>query len=123
MTANSDLDQIFSAGVTPVELATEMDGPTLRRLAPQLTEVAAEDLSALFEDRRVRRMLDQTWRSPPAGEPCLAETLVNPLVAEPKLVRLILATPELARSLIARPVTLHHLASHPQAVEVLQSGA
>ncbi len=119
--ANSDLDQIFSAGVTPVELATEMDGPTLRRLVPQLTEVAAQDLSALFEDRRVRRMLDQTWQSPPDSEPCLAETLVKQLVADPRLVRLILATPELARSLIARPVTLHHLASHPQAVEVLQS--
>lgn len=119
--ANSDLDQIFITGVTPVELATEMDGPTLRRLVPQLTEVAAQDLSALFEDRRVRRMLDQTWQSPPASEPCLAETLVKQLVADPKLVRLILATPELARSLIARPITLHHLASHPQAVEVLQS--
>ena len=117
---SGSLDAAFAAGVTPVELAQAADAPTLRRLAPGLDDAAAADLSRLFADPRVQRMLDQSWEAPPRREELLAETLVRQLAERPDLVRMILATPELANSLTARPLTLHHLASHQQAIDVLQ---
>ncbi|MEU5938241.1 toxin glutamine deamidase domain-containing protein [Micromonospora sp. NPDC047548] len=119
--ANADLDAVFGAGVTPAELAAQLDGPTLRRFAPHLDDAAARDVARLLADPRVDRMLDETWRTPPYGEPMLAETLVRQLTQRPDLVRMILATPELANSLTARPLTLHHLATHQQAIDVLGS--
>ncbi|WP_309228055.1 toxin glutamine deamidase domain-containing protein [Micromonospora sp. CMU55-4] len=116
---SGSLDAAFAAGVTPVELAQAADAPTLRRLAPGLDDAAAADLSRLFADPRVQRMLDQSWEAPPRREELLAETLVRQLAERPDLVRMILATPELANSLTARPLTLHHLASHQQAIDVL----
>ncbi|WP_344750493.1 toxin glutamine deamidase domain-containing protein [Micromonospora olivasterospora] len=118
---SADLDQVFTAGVAPSEVAAVLDGPTLRRLVPQLDDAAARDLARLFGDSRVRQMLDATWQEPPRGEPLLAEELVKQLVANPDLARLILSTPELADSLTARPLTLHHLAAHRQAIGVLES--
>ncbi|MEV0805201.1 toxin glutamine deamidase domain-containing protein [Micromonospora sp. NPDC050200] len=117
--ANADLDAVFGAGVTPAEVAAHLDAPTLRRLAPHLDDAAARDVARLLADPRVDRMLDETWRTPPYGEPMLAEALVRQLTQRPDLVRMILATPELANSLTARPLTLHHLAVHQQAVDVL----
>jgi hypothetical protein len=114
-----DLDQILAAGVTPAQLANHLDGPALRRLVPHLDNAAARDVARLFEDGRVRQMLDDTWQDPPPGEPLLAGTLVKQLAESPRLARIILTTPELATSLTARPVTLHHLASHEQAIDVL----
>ncbi|WP_256092983.1 toxin glutamine deamidase domain-containing protein [Micromonospora aurantiaca (nom. illeg.)] len=116
---SGNLDDAFAAGVTPVELAQHADVPTLRRLVPGLDETAAADLTRLFADPRVQRMLDQSWEAPPRREELLAETLVRQLAERPDLVRMILATPELANSLTARPLTLHHLASHQQAIDVL----
>ncbi|WP_140946163.1 toxin glutamine deamidase domain-containing protein [Micromonospora sp. XM-20-01] len=116
---SGSLDAAFAAGVTPVELAQAADAPTLRRLAPGLDDAAAADLSRLFADPRVQRMLDQSWEAPPRREELLAETLVRQLAERPDLVRMLLATPELANSLTARPLTLHHLASHQQAIDVL----
>ncbi|MFJ1537793.1 toxin glutamine deamidase domain-containing protein [Micromonospora chalcea] len=116
---SGSLDAAFAAGVTPVELAQAADVPMLRRLVPGLDDAAAADLSRLFADPRVQRMLDQSWEAPPRREELLAETLVRQLSERPDLVRMILATPELANSLTARPLTLHHLASHQQAVDVL----
>ncbi|MCT2276609.1 toxin glutamine deamidase domain-containing protein [Micromonospora chalcea] len=116
---SGSLDAAFAAGVTPVELAQTADVPTLRRLVPGLDDAAAADLSRLFADPRVQRMLDQSWEAPPRREELLAETLVRQLAERPDLVRMILATPELANSLTARPLTLHHLASHQQAIDVL----
>ncbi|MDO3682891.1 toxin glutamine deamidase domain-containing protein [Micromonospora sp. C28ISP2-4] len=117
---SGNLNAAFAAGVTPVELAQHADVPTLRRLVPGLDESAATDLTRLFADPRVQRMLDQSWEAPPRREELLAETLVRQLAERPDLVRMILATPELANSLTARPLTLHHLASHQQAINVLQ---
>ncbi|MFG2169041.1 toxin glutamine deamidase domain-containing protein [Micromonospora chersina] len=119
LAASGNLDEVFAAGVTPVELAQHLDGPTLQRLVPELEPAAADDLTRLLADPRVRQMLDQTWEAPPRGEELLAETLVRQLAQRPDLVRMILSTPELANSLIARPVTLHHLASHQEAIDVL----
>ncbi|MEH0819086.1 MULTISPECIES: toxin glutamine deamidase domain-containing protein [unclassified Micromonospora] len=119
--ASADLDAVFEAGVTPAEVAAQLDGPTLRRLAPHLDEGAAHDVARLLADPRVARMLDETWQTPPYGEPLLAETLVRQLTQRPDLARMILTTPELAHSLTARPLTLHHLAAHQQAIEVLGS--
>ncbi|WP_435123208.1 toxin glutamine deamidase domain-containing protein [Micromonospora tulbaghiae] len=116
---SANLDAAFAAGVTPVELAQHADVPTLRRLVPGLDESAAADLTRLFADPRVQRMLDQSWEAPPRREELLAEALVRQLAERPDLVRMILATPELANSLTARPLTLHHLASHQQAIDVL----
>ncbi|MER5333013.1 toxin glutamine deamidase domain-containing protein [Micromonospora sp. NPDC002717] len=116
-----DLERVFAAGVTPVEVAAGLDAPALRRLVPHLDEPAARDVARLFAEPRVQRMLDDTWRTPPKDEPMLAETLVRQLVERPDLARMILATPELANSLTARPVTLHHLAIHQQAIDVLGS--
>ncbi|MFG3697501.1 toxin glutamine deamidase domain-containing protein [Micromonospora sp. NPDC047620] len=116
-----DLEGVFAAGVTPVEVAAGLDASTLRRLVPHLDEPAARDVARLFAEPRVQRMLDDTWRTPPKDEPMLAETLVRQLVQRPDLARMILATPELANSLMARPVTLHHLATHQQAIDVLGS--
>ncbi|MEU7170043.1 toxin glutamine deamidase domain-containing protein [Micromonospora tulbaghiae] len=116
---SGNLDAAFAAGVTPVELAQHADVPTLRRLVPGLDEDAAADLTRLFADPRVQRMLDQSWEAPPRREELLAETLVRQLAERPDLVRMILATPELANSLTARPLTLHHLATHQQAIDVL----
>ncbi|MEU6073223.1 toxin glutamine deamidase domain-containing protein [Micromonospora sp. NPDC047074] len=118
---SSDLERAFAAGVTPAEVAAGLDPSTLRRLVPQLDGPAAQDVARLFADPRVQRMLDETWREPPRGEPMLAERLVRQLAQQPDLARMILTTPELANSLTARPVTLHHLASHQQAVDVLGS--
>ncbi|MEU1757737.1 toxin glutamine deamidase domain-containing protein [Micromonospora sp. NPDC005652] len=120
LAASGNLDAAFAAGVTPVELAQHADVPALRRLVPGLDEGAATDLTRLFADPRVQRMLDQSWEAPPRREELLAETLVRQLAERPDLVRVILATPELANSLTARPLTLHHLASHQQAIDVLQ---
>jgi len=117
--ASTSLDEVFAAGVTPVELAQHLDGPTLRRLMPELDEAAAGDVKRLLDDPRVRQMFDQTWEAPPRGEPLLGERLLQQLTQRPDLVRMILATPELANSLTARPLTLHHLASHQQAIDVL----
>ncbi|MFG1655252.1 toxin glutamine deamidase domain-containing protein [Micromonospora chersina] len=119
LAVSRSLDEVFAAGVTPVELAQHLDGPTLQRLVPELEPAAAEDLTRLLADPRVRQMLDQTWEAPPRGEELLAETLVRQLAQRPDLVRMILSTPELANSLTARPVTLHHLASHQKAIDVL----
>lgn len=117
--ASAHLDEVFAAGVTPVELAHHVDPATLRRLVPTLDEPAAADLARLLGDPRVRHMLDQAWEAPPRGEPLLAESLLHQLARQSDLVRIILATPELATSLTARPVTLHHLASHQRAIDVL----
>jgi hypothetical protein len=116
-----DLERVFAAGATPAEVAAGLDAPTLRRLVPDLDEPAARDVARLFAEPRVQRMLDDTWRDPPRGEPMLAETLVRQLAQQPDLAQMILATPELANSLTARPLTLHHLASHQQAIDVLGS--
>ncbi|WCN82440.1 toxin glutamine deamidase domain-containing protein [Micromonospora sp. LH3U1] len=113
------LDEIFAAGVSPVEFATAIDPPALRRLVPDLDEASARDVARLFADVRVRDMLDRARREPPANEPELAESLARQLVRHPDLARLILSTPELANSLTARPLTLYHLASHQQAIDVL----
>ncbi|MFG2098974.1 toxin glutamine deamidase domain-containing protein [Micromonospora echinaurantiaca] len=113
------LDQVFAAGVTPHELAAEVDQPGLRRFAPGLDGAAGDNLVRLFADPRVRDMLDRAWREPPRGEPMLAETLVRQLIERPELVRMLPATPELLTSLTVRPLTLHHLASHQQAIDVL----
>ncbi|WP_228531278.1 toxin glutamine deamidase domain-containing protein [Micromonospora sp. ANENR4] len=117
---SGNLDAAFAAGVTPVELAQHVDVPTLRRLVPGLNESGAADLTRLFADPRVQRMLDQSWEAPPRREELLAERLVRQLAERPDLVRMILTTPELANSLTARPLTLHHLAGHQQAIDVLQ---
>ncbi|MFC0028792.1 toxin glutamine deamidase domain-containing protein [Micromonospora chaiyaphumensis] len=119
LTASGSLDDVFAAGVTPVELAQHVDGPTLQRLVPELDPAAAGDLTRLLADPRVQQMLDHAWEAPPRGEELLAETLVRQLAHRPDLVRMILSTPELANSLTARPVTLHHLASHQKAIDVL----
>ncbi|MFG3302108.1 toxin glutamine deamidase domain-containing protein [Micromonospora chersina] len=119
LAASGSLDEVFAAGVTPVELAQHLDAPTLQRLVPELAPAAADDLTRLLGDPHVRQMLDQTWEAPPRREELLAETLVRQLAQRPDLVRMILSTPELANSLIARPVTLHHLASHQKAIDVL----
>lgn len=119
--ASADLDAVFEAGVTPAEVAAQLDGPTLQRLASHLDEAAAHDVARLLADPRVARMLDETWQTPPYGEPLLAETLIRQLTQHPDLARMILATPELAHSLIARPLTLHHLATHQRAIDVLAS--
>ncbi|WP_030490830.1 toxin glutamine deamidase domain-containing protein [Micromonospora chokoriensis] len=116
--ANS-VDEVFAAGVSPVEFATAVDPPTLRRLIPDLDEASARDLVRLFADGRVRDMLDSARREPPPNEPALAERLVRQLVQHPDLARMVLSTPELAKSLTARPLTLYHLASHQQAIDVL----
>ncbi|MFJ8831386.1 toxin glutamine deamidase domain-containing protein [Micromonospora aurantiaca] len=116
---SGNLVAAFAAGVTPVELAQHADVSTLRRLVPGLDESGAADLTRLFADPRVQRMLDQSWEAPPRREELLAESLVRQLAERPDLVRMILATPELANSLTARPLTLHHLASHQQAIDVL----
>ncbi|WP_262286585.1 toxin glutamine deamidase domain-containing protein [Micromonospora sp. MA102] len=119
LAASGSLDEVFAAGVTPVELAQHADGPTLQRLVPELDPAAAGDLTRLLADPRVRQMLDHTWEAPPRHEGLLAETLVRQLAQRPDLVRMILSTPELANSLTARPITLHHLASHQEAIDVL----
>ncbi|WP_204341939.1 toxin glutamine deamidase domain-containing protein [Micromonospora terminaliae] len=119
LATSGSLDEVFAAGVTPVELAQHADGPTLQRLVPGLDPAAAGDLTRLLADPRVQQMLDQTWEAPPRREELLAETLVRQLAQRPDLVRMILSTPELANSLTARPVTLHHLASHQKAIDVL----
>ncbi|MFE9958268.1 toxin glutamine deamidase domain-containing protein [Micromonospora sp. NPDC005299] len=119
LAASGSLDEVFAAGVTPVELAQHVDGPTLQRLVPELGSAAAGDLTRLLADPRVRQMLDHTWEAPPRHEELLAETLVRQLAQRPDLVRMILSTPELANSLTARPITLHHLASHQKAIDVL----
>ncbi|MEU4397000.1 toxin glutamine deamidase domain-containing protein [Micromonospora orduensis] len=113
------LDQVFAAGVSPVEFASVVDPPTLRRLSPDLDEASAQDVVRLFADDRVRDMLDHARREPPSNEPDLAEKLVRQLVRQPELARMIESTPELGNSLTARPLTLFHLASHQQAIDVL----
>ncbi|WFE50176.1 toxin glutamine deamidase domain-containing protein [Micromonospora sp. WMMD1155] len=113
------LDEIFTAGVSPVEFATAVDPSALRRLHPDLDEASARDVARLFADSRVRDMLDRAQREPPANEPELARQLTRQLVRHPDLARLILSTPELANSLTARPMTLYHLAGHQQAIDVL----
>ncbi|MGV9211406.1 toxin glutamine deamidase domain-containing protein [Micromonospora sp. RB23] len=113
------LDEVFSAGMSPAEFARAVDPSSLRRLVPTLDDAAAQDVSRLFADTRVREMLDTALREPPRNEPKLAETLARQLAQAPDLARMILATPELANSLTARPLTLHHLASHPQAIDAL----
>ncbi|MEH0845289.1 toxin glutamine deamidase domain-containing protein [Micromonospora sp. CPCC 205711] len=119
LAASADLDAAFTAGVTPAELATELDAAELRRLAPHLNDKAADALVRLFADPRLVRMLDEVWQTPPRGMPMLGEALVRQLTQHPDLVRMILATPELANSLTARPMTLHHLASHQPAIDML----
>ncbi|MFE9688698.1 toxin glutamine deamidase domain-containing protein [Micromonospora sp. NPDC005806] len=117
--ASGNLDEIFVAGLTPVELAQHLDPPALRRMVPGLDQAAAGDVARLLGDPRVQQMLDQTWEASPRRQPLLAETLVHQLTQRPELVRMILATPELANSLTARPLTLHHLATHQKAIDVL----
>ncbi|MGC1213149.1 MAG: toxin glutamine deamidase domain-containing protein [Micromonospora sp.] len=119
LAASGSLEEVFGAGVTPVELANHLDAPTLRRLVPGLDDGAARDVTRLLGAPHIQQMLDHSWEAPPRGEPLLAETLVRQLAQRPDLVRMILATPELANSLTARPMTLHHLASHQQAIDVL----
>ncbi|MDG4759930.1 toxin glutamine deamidase domain-containing protein [Micromonospora sp. WMMD710] len=119
VTLAESLDQVFAAGVSPVEFASVVDPPTLRRLLPELDEASAQDVVRLFADDRVRDMLDHARREPPSNEPDLAENLVRQLVRRPDLARMIESTPELGKSLTARPLTLFHLASHQQAIDVL----
>ncbi|MER7889171.1 toxin glutamine deamidase domain-containing protein [Micromonospora sp. NPDC094482] len=119
LAGSPDLDAAFAAGVAPNELAAVLDAPTLRRLVPQLDELAARDLATFFADPRVRGMLDESQQRPPTEEPQLAEKLVRQVVERPDLARMILATPELLSSLTARPLTLYHLSSHQQAVDAL----
>ncbi|MGW3891867.1 toxin glutamine deamidase domain-containing protein [Micromonospora chokoriensis] len=119
MSVAGSLDEIFAAGVSPVEFATAVDPSALRRLHPDLDEASARDVARLFADSRVRDMLDRAHREPPANEPELARHLTRQLVRHPDLARLILSTPELANSLTARPMTLYHLAGHQQAIDVL----
>ncbi|MGC4876270.1 toxin glutamine deamidase domain-containing protein [Micromonospora sp. DT43] len=113
------LDEVFSAGLSPSEFARAVDPPTLQRLVPGLDDAAAQDVSRLFADARVRDMLDTALREPPPNEPNLAVHLAQQLAQAPDLARIILGTPELAASLTARPLTLHHLASHQQAIDTL----
>ncbi|MFJ2085123.1 toxin glutamine deamidase domain-containing protein [Micromonospora chokoriensis] len=119
MSVAGSLDEIFAAGVSPVEFATAVDPSALRRLHPDLDEASARDVARLFADSRVRDMLGRVHREPPANEPELARHLTRQLVRHPDLARLILSTPELANSLTARPMTLYHLADHQQAIDVL----
>jgi hypothetical protein len=114
-----DLERVFAAGVTPVEVAAGLDAPTLQRFAPHLDEPAARDVARFFAEPRVQRMLDDTWRKPPKDEPMLAETLVRQLVQQPDLARMILGAPDLVNSLVARPLTLLHLTGQQQAIDVL----
>ncbi|WFE96457.1 toxin glutamine deamidase domain-containing protein [Micromonospora sp. WMMD987] len=116
-----DLDGVLRAGLTPAEIAAYADASTIRRLVPRLDASDAADVASLLGDPRVVRMLDETWRDPPDGQPTLADALVRQLVQRPDLARMILATPELANSLTARPLTLHHLAAHPAALDALGS--
>ncbi|SCL19258.1 toxin glutamine deamidase domain-containing protein [Micromonospora inyonensis] len=116
-----DLDAVFSAGVSPAEVAVAADRAALGRLFPHLDERATNDLTSLLAEPRVQQMLQEAWRTPPKGEPLLAETLVRQLAQRPDLVSMVLATPELMASLTARPLTMHHLASHQQAIDVLVS--
>ncbi|WP_244948736.1 toxin glutamine deamidase domain-containing protein [Micromonospora sagamiensis] len=116
-----DLDAVFSVGVSPAEVAVAADQAALGRLFPHLDETATHDLTSLFAEPRVQQMLQETWRTPPKGEPLLAETLVRQLAQRPDLVSMVLATPELMASLTARPLTLHHLAVHQNAIDVLMS--
>ncbi|SCL35355.1 Papain fold toxin 1, glutamine deamidase [Micromonospora pallida] len=117
----TDLDSLFSAGVAPGDAVAELDPANLRRLVPHLDEKAAHELTRLFAEPRVQQMIEDTWRTPPKGEPLLAETLVRQLTQRPDLVAMVLAAPELMASLTARPLTLHHLAEHQQAIDVLTS--
>ncbi|MEV7329037.1 toxin glutamine deamidase domain-containing protein [Micromonospora sp. NPDC093244] len=113
------LDEVFAAGVSPVEFARAASQQTLRRLVPDLDEAAAQDVSRLFADVRIRDMFDTAVREPLPNEPGLAESLARQLAQAPDLARMVLATPELANSLTARPLTMHHLASHQQAIDAL----
>ncbi|KKK06243.1 toxin glutamine deamidase domain-containing protein [Micromonospora sp. HK10] len=117
--ASAHLDEVFAAGVTPVELAHHVDPATLRRLVPTLDEPAAADLARLLGDPRVRHMLDQAWEAPPRGEPLLAEFLLHQLAGQPDVARIVLSVPELGDSLLARPLTLHRLAGQQEALGVL----
>ncbi|MFG1776060.1 toxin glutamine deamidase domain-containing protein [Micromonospora sp. NPDC049048] len=119
LAAETDLERVFAAGVTPAEVAAEADPPALRRLVPQLEEAAAGDVARLFADPRVQRMLDEAWRQPPKDEPMLAESLVRQLAQRPDLARMVLATPDLLNSMTARPLTMLHLADQQQAIDVL----
>lgn len=119
LAAEPDLERVFAAGVTPAEVAAGVDPSALRRLVPQLDEAGAADAARLFADPRVQRMLDETWRQPPRGEPMLAENLVRQLVQRPDLARMVLGTPELLNSLTARPLTMLNLAGQQQAIDVL----
>ncbi|MEU8044441.1 toxin glutamine deamidase domain-containing protein [Micromonospora echinofusca] len=119
LAAEPDLERVFAAGVTPAEVAAGVDPSALRRLVPQLDEAGATDVARLFADPRVQRMLDETWREPPRGEPMLAENLVRQLVQRPDLARMVLGTPELLNSLTARPLTMLNLAGQQQAIDVL----
>ncbi|WP_238425935.1 toxin glutamine deamidase domain-containing protein [Micromonospora parastrephiae] len=113
------LDEVFAAAVSPVEFARAASPQTLRRLVPDLDEAAAQDVSRLFADVRIRDMFDTALREPLPNKPDLAESLARQLAQAPDLARMVLATPELANSLTARPLTLHHLASHQQAIDAL----
>ncbi|MER7168404.1 toxin glutamine deamidase domain-containing protein [Micromonospora sp. NPDC000207] len=113
------LDELRTAGVSPARVAAELDPAALQRLVPYLGEQEARDASLVLADDRVRRMLDEAWRSPPDTHPELAGTLLTRLACRPDLVRVILDSPELAVSLTARPVTLLNLADNPRAVQAL----
>ncbi|MFE7870530.1 toxin glutamine deamidase domain-containing protein [Micromonospora humida] len=122
LSGGADLGGLLDAGLSPAEICAHVDAPMLRRLVPQLNEADAADVARLLGDRRVVRMLDETWRDPPIGQQrALAGTLLQELARRPDLARMILAAPELATSLTARPLTLHHLASHPAAIDALGS--
>lgn len=121
LTRSENLDQVFAAGLTPIEFAVAADALVLRRLVPELDEASARDVARSLADLRVQQMLDHNRRPGLRDDPRLGETLVKQLVANPDLARMMLSTPELADSLTARPVTLHHLASHRKAIDVLKS--
>ena len=116
-----NLAAVLAAGVTPAEAAGWLDQTNLTRLVPQLGAAEAADVARFLAEPRVQRMLDNAWRTPPQGEPLLAEKLLGQLTERVDLVRMIQATPELANSLTARPLTLHHLASYQEAIDVVGS--
>ncbi|WP_434742975.1 toxin glutamine deamidase domain-containing protein [Micromonospora sp. SH-82] len=113
------LDDLRTAGVSPARVAAELDPAALQRLVPHLGEQEARDASLVFADDRVRRMLDEAWRSPTETGRAMAGTLLTRLAGRPDLVRVILDSPELAVSLTARPVTLLNLSDNPRAIQAL----
>ncbi|GGL90066.1 toxin glutamine deamidase domain-containing protein [Micromonospora yangpuensis] len=117
----SDLEAAFVAGVTSLEIISELSEKALRRLAPMLNESDAKDVAALFREPAVQKMFADFEQVPSQGGSGFGQELFMRLLSSPDLARLIIDVPELCRSLAARPLTWHHLAGQPQAVDVLVS--